>query len=195
MRTLGGEITTNNNFTHLITPSTTKGEKYLTGIAMGAFILHQKYLYKCKEERRFVDESEFEFGNPDSARNNSSQKIDNQVADAGYRWRKWISSNRNRFSKGAFTSFTFVMMNKSTERSQQLSQVLKYGGAEMLDVDPKCASTDELMRSNLQYCFTDLKTPLNTEFKKKLEDAGVKILSFNSIFHYLVSKELPNEIQ
>lgn len=189
-------MTNGSEFTHLMTPQPSKGEKYLSGIAKGAYLLHPKYLYKCKEEGRFVDEDEYEFGNPAAAGSSYTQKFDEQVAEAGYRWRKWIQeTHREQFPNGAFTSINFIMLNLQADRIEQLSNVMIAGGGTMLNVDMTQTSSDELKRQELKYCFTDLKKTIKADIKKKLENADVKILSLNSIFHYLISKEVPNDIQ
>lgn len=86
------------------------------------------------------------------------------------------------------------MYNLVPERIEQLANVLISGGAEKVDVNMNTTTVEQLKRLKLQYFFTDPKKPLSPEIKKKLTDAGVKILALTSIFHYIVSKTIPDGI-
>jgi hypothetical protein len=190
---LGGKMDSS-NFTHLITPKPTKGEKYLTGIAKGCYLLHPKYLLKCQESKLFVNEDSFEFGNP-SIDAVFSQKIDDDLASAGYRWRQWIKiTHRDRFTNGAFTNVRFIMMVLN-EKGEQLTNVIVGGGGQKIDIKlTSNTSVDDITKQNVNYCFEDGKKPLSNNIKTILKQANVKILLTTAILNYLMSKDVPNNI-
>lgn len=181
------------NFTHLITPMPTKGEKYLTGMARGAYLLHHKYLADCQASNGFLDEAKYEFGNPASNHTLMSQRIDGDLASAGFRWRNWIKiTHRDRFPFGAFSNVVFVMLGG--EKMNQMANVITGGGGRKVEVDFTNLTTQGLRSLKINHCFVDPKKPLKSEIRQIFVDAGVKVLPTSSILKYLISKEVPNEI-
>lgn len=137
-------MTTDNDFTHILASMPSTSGIYLSGMAKGALLLHPGYICKSDEKERFIDETEYEFGNEAFDNNVLSQEIDERLAKAGYRWRNWIKNNPDQFSNGAFSDCNFIMMNLPPDRIEQLASVVICGGGEMNKIDMTTATVAEI---------------------------------------------------
>uniref|UniRef100_A0A7E4VJA1 DNA topoisomerase 2-binding protein 1 n=1 Tax=Panagrellus redivivus TaxID=6233 RepID=A0A7E4VJA1_PANRE len=103
-------------------------QKLLSAIAAGKVICHTSYVIASARKGEWLDEEEYEFGNPKSYRHIRVQDLSalaKQVAEAGYRWRKQIEM----IGHGAFYGWKVIMF-MPPNRAEALAEVIKCGGGE-----------------------------------------------------------------
>ncbi|CAG9762703.1 unnamed protein product [Ceutorhynchus assimilis] len=111
--------------THLICLKPGRNEKTLCFMAAGKWILHMSYLEKSAEAGHFLDEEEFEFGNPKAKKNGIYEEKDNCI----FYWRKEIKTR----GYGAFNDMRAIII---AEKKELLANVVQSGGGAVVNVEP-----------------------------------------------------------
>ncbi|KAG5323618.1 TOPB1 protein, partial [Pseudoatta argentina] len=155
IRDLGGDVSTDANFdssaTHLLCIRLSRNEKMLSSIASGKWILHCSYLQDSKREGRFLDEEEYEWGNPKSKNKipESSSKLENTIGAAVYKWRLKLQKE----SYGPFSNMLALLM-VSEEKYDQFKRLIEAGGG--LVMQAKCVLINFYRKENsFIICYSD----------------------------------------
>ena len=182
----------NSNFTHLISAKPNRSEKFLMSLAGAKFIIHSEYIDECSRQGKFVDEAEYEFGNPkfapaldDSVKNEKTFKMP-------YKWRKWIKSeHKARFEYGAFTGMAFIVAGSESKVSQ-FKNIIEAGGGKFLEVDfAKKLDPALIKRERVDYCLIEMSSYLSKENDEILKKCNVACDYIKLVASYLLSDEAP----
>lgn len=126
LENLGGIVSQLKNYdpnaTHLITSKIQRNEKTLASMAAGKWVLHDSYVDKCYEAGQFLNEEEFEFGNPKSQKM-IGVNFDRQTTykmESMYYWRKEIQKRKY----GAFKDIRAIIVAVNPE---QIGRVIEAG--------------------------------------------------------------------
>ncbi|KYM95649.1 DNA topoisomerase 2-binding protein 1-A [Cyphomyrmex costatus] len=156
IRDLGGDVSTDANFdnsaTHLLCIRLSRNEKMLGSIASGKWILHCSYLQDSKREGRFLDEEEYEWGNPKSKNKIpvSSGELENAIGAAIYRWRLKLQKDFN----GPFSNIVALLM-VSEEKYDQFKRLIEAGGGLVMQAKPPYDASPSGRR--ITHCFVNVK--------------------------------------
>ncbi|ALC49297.1 mus101 [Drosophila busckii] len=167
--------------THLLCERPNRGEKMLGCIAAGKWVLNIEYIEACHARGAFLDESFYEWGNPQALNLPTLSTEEQQIAAAAHRWRLDLSASGG----GAFSSQRVILSLQ--ERSlAAIGNVLQAGGATILQVhSPYSADADA---SSATHCYVDVKkSPLNPKDFAYLQKLGVRIMSQMCINSLLMS--------
>lgn len=178
---MGAKLSTSSAYdpsvTHLICPKPGKNEKALAAIASGKWILHVSYVQKSKEAGQFLDEEEFEFGNP-KAKNKEFYDVKDSYV---YHWRRKISGR----GYGAFHDMRAIVV---AEKRNALINVIEAGGGVVIDIEPPYEDTVDAT-----HCLMELKKITNISQYMPLAQQGIKCYNIFYISHHLFNAENPNE--
>lgn len=153
---LGGEVLSDVTpaMTHLITPRPSRSEKHLTALAAGKWVLPPVYLWRCHEAGTFIEESDYEWGNPANSERLPSaglKETEIKLAAAAHRWRVTLSKN-DGVRRGAFSGWR-VLVATVPERLGAFVRLIEAGGGTVL--------TERISESNfpcdLTHCFVEMK--------------------------------------
>ncbi|XP_011866675.1 PREDICTED: DNA topoisomerase 2-binding protein 1 isoform X2 [Vollenhovia emeryi] len=156
IKDLGGDVSTNANFdnsaTHLLCIKLSKNEKVLGSIAAGKWVLHCSYLHSSHQNDRFLDEEEYEWGNPKSKNTipKSSGEIENAIAAAAHRWRLKLQKN----PIGPFSNIVALLM-VSEEKYDQVKRLLEAGGGSVVQARPPYDVSPSGRK--ITHCFVNVK--------------------------------------
>ncbi|XP_018339764.1 PREDICTED: DNA topoisomerase 2-binding protein 1-A isoform X3 [Trachymyrmex septentrionalis] len=156
IRDLGGDVSTDTNFdnsaTHLLCIRLSRNEKMLSSIASGKWILHCSYLQDSKREGRFLDEEEYEWGNPKSKNKipEPSSKLENAIGAAVYKWRLKLQKE----SYGPFSNIVALLM-VSEEKYDQFKRLIEAGGGLVMQAKPPYDVS--LPGRRITHCFVNVK--------------------------------------
>ncbi|XP_034950082.1 DNA topoisomerase 2-binding protein 1 isoform X2 [Chelonus insularis] len=153
IKELGGEVSTVGNFditaTHLLCLRPTRNEKMVGSIASGKWILHCSYVRECEKAGKFIDEDEFEWGNPRSI---YASELDNeqerQLALAAHKWRIKLSGKNS----GAFHDMVAMLM-VSKEKYATFERLIKAGGGTVVEAKPPYNSPNG---KKVTHCFIQM---------------------------------------
>nr|CAH7737114.1 unnamed protein product [Callosobruchus chinensis] len=134
IESLGGAVSELANYdpacSHLISPKPCRNEKPLACMAAGKWILHTNYIYESKKRARFLNEEEFEFGNPKSAGNfDLPEDVDKSKLSRSHWWRKEIA----RRGYKAFNDMRAIVV---AQKREPIVRVIEAGGGVVVDVKP-----------------------------------------------------------
>lgn len=178
---MGGTISTCSAYdpavTHLICSKPGKSEKALASIASGKWILHVSYVQKSKEAGRFLNEEEFEFGNPKAKNKPFYDPKDSYI----YYWRKKISER----GYGAFYDMRAIVV---AEKRNALINVIEAGGGVVIDIEPPYHDTVDAT-----HCLMELKVIESFSPYVPLAQQGIKCYKVVYISHHLFNAERQNE--
>ncbi|CAH0386515.1 unnamed protein product [Bemisia tabaci] len=116
--------------THLIMQTPIRSEKLLCSMARGLWILHPRYIQASKETGFFLQEEDFEWGNPKSAKNIpplTAMSSASALAMAAVRWRKKISTT-GQFAFSGMRALLYV----SKQKVEPVTRLVQNGGGEIL---------------------------------------------------------------
>ncbi|XP_066258157.1 DNA topoisomerase 2-binding protein 1-A [Euwallacea similis] len=150
--------------THLICPRLAKNEKTLASMAAGKWILDVSYIEKSKAAGRFLEEEEFEFGNPNARANVSFGKEDG----GPYFWRREVS----RRGYGAFNDMRAIVV---AESRIPIINVIKAGGGIIVNVEPPF---DDAIHAT--HCLLEIKMVKDFSAYVPLAQQGIKC--FNTVY-------------
>uniref|UniRef100_A0AAG5CVL1 BRCT domain-containing protein n=1 Tax=Anopheles atroparvus TaxID=41427 RepID=A0AAG5CVL1_ANOAO len=174
--------------THILCGKPNRGEKMLSGIAAGKWILSTKYLDDSHDAGYFLDEESYEWGNPKAAENLAvlATPSELETASAVYTWRKRISTDVGKHD-GAFTGFRVLLV---VPKKDQFVRLLQSGGGFVVDCEPPFINSERAMSAT--HCFVDRKLKLPSEDHRALAEAGIAVLSIMYLNAYLTSTSLPD---
>ncbi|XP_035896167.1 DNA topoisomerase 2-binding protein 1 [Anopheles stephensi] len=174
--------------THILCGKPNRGEKMLSGIAAGKWLLSTKYLDDSFDAGYFLDEECYEWGNPKAAGKLTALASagDLETAAAAYTWRTRIANDVGK-QDGAFTGFRVLL---AVPKKDQFVRLIQSGGGFVLDLDPPFISSERAMSAT--HCFVDRKVKLTSEDHRALAEAGIAVLSIMYLNAYLTSASLPD---
>ncbi|KAK7789369.1 hypothetical protein R5R35_001224 [Gryllus longicercus] len=148
------------NATHLLCQQPSRNEKVLTSIAAGKWVLEKLYLEDSKREGHFLNEEDYEWGNPKASYLQKLLKpgsLNEQLAKAVYRWRCKIQIT----GKKAFHGMKAIICS-SKEKAELYKRIVIAGGGEVLNIsppfsEPGCATVCILELAKVQHR-VDLQT-------------------------------------
>uniref|UniRef100_A0A6P7GLA0 DNA topoisomerase 2-binding protein 1-like n=1 Tax=Diabrotica virgifera virgifera TaxID=50390 RepID=A0A6P7GLA0_DIAVI len=122
--------------THLLCPKPARNEKSLSCMASGKWILHTSYLEKSIEAGHFLNEEEFEFGNPKSVGNFTiSHDRDTETrTQQMHWWRKEVG----RRGYGAFNDMRAIVV---ANKREPIIRVIEAGGGVVINLKPPFEDT------------------------------------------------------
>lgn len=163
----------------------------MLALSQGLFILHSSYINHCYDEGHFIDEDEFEFGNPSFAAATLSKVTQKDgICQAPFKWRKWITEDfPERFAEGAFTGKTFIIASSGT-KAAQFGKLVKGGGGKCVDFNKdEPLRVSVLKQQKVNICLTE-NNMLSEENKKVLVQCGVAIHKVNYLNEYFMQEKL-----
>ncbi|XP_058791574.1 DNA topoisomerase 2-binding protein 1 isoform X2 [Phymastichus coffea] len=125
----GGEVSTESSFdptaTHLLCLKPARNEKILSSIAAGKWVLHYHYIEACIEENKFINEEEYELGNPKSQGIIPDPSSENEkvIMAAAHRWRLKLLKDPG----GAFQGMIALLITQK-EKKEQFVRLINAGG-------------------------------------------------------------------
>lgn len=139
INSLGAEVN-DKDFTHLMIPKPNKSEKFLMAVAKGLFVVHFEYVGRCESQAAFLDEAEYEMGNPkflQSIATDYDLDATTPLFKSAHKWRKWITNeHRDQFKHGAFTDMKFFITASPAKRAPIIN-VIESGGGKCFEVDQR----------------------------------------------------------
>lgn len=135
--------------THILCGKPNRGEKNLSEIAAGKWLLCIKYVEDSSEAGYFLDEEKFEWGNPAAVDLPPLEATERSVAKAAFNWRKRIISEADKHD-GVFTGFRVLLM---APKKEQFIRLIQSGGGYVIDMEPPFNVED----LNATHCFVDTK--------------------------------------
>ncbi|XP_058451555.1 DNA topoisomerase 2-binding protein 1-A [Malaya genurostris] len=188
---LGGELSTrpteyDPSCTHIVCGKPNRGEKILSGIAAGKWLLCTKYLHDSCKAGYFLNEEPYEWGNPQAIDLPPLEPQEKLVAKAAYNWRLKISREAGKHD-GVFTGFRVLLL---APKKEQFIRLLQSGGGFVINVDPPFVNSEEAMSAT--HCFVDKKVKINPRDHKALAEAGIIVMSIMYLNAYLTSETLPD---
>lgn len=191
---LGGtyldECSSSNIFTHLICPKPNRGEKYMMAIACGKFVMHADFIHECHLKGRFIDEAEFEFGNPNFRISLAGEfEVDEKFFKAPYMWRKRIAIDQaKRFKDGAFTGKSFIIASQT--RNGAFLSIIKAGGGKHVEVNFKETLKSSCIKG-IDFCLHE-SGALSKENLNILKQCKVTINRLSFISDFLMHETIPD---
>ncbi|KDR12289.1 DNA topoisomerase 2-binding protein 1-B isoform X2 [Zootermopsis nevadensis] len=163
---LGGEVTGKHTFdpsaTHLVCSRPGRSEKLLASIASGKWVLHKGYLDVCQKEKQFVQEDEFEWGNPSASslmRDLKLDSLEHDLALSAYRWRRILTGDNT----GAFMGMRAAVCI-SREREEPFKRLVLAGGGRLVDF----SNLDEATHCFVELSKASLPVDLSVLVKKRI---------------------------
>ncbi|XP_018314728.1 DNA topoisomerase 2-binding protein 1-A isoform X2 [Mycetomoellerius zeteki] len=156
IKDLGGDVSTDANFdssaTHLLCIRLSRNEKMLSSIASGKWILHCSYLQDSKREGRFLDEEEYEWGNPKNKNKipEPNSELENAIGAAVYKWRLKLQKELY----GPFSNMVALLM-VSEEKYDQFKRLIEAGGGLVMQAKPPYDASPSGRR--ITHCFVNVK--------------------------------------
>ncbi|RLU18231.1 hypothetical protein DMN91_008587 [Ooceraea biroi] len=153
---LYGEVSTDTNFdnsaTHLLCVRLARNEKMLGSIASGKWVLHCSYLRDSEREGRFLNEEEYEWGNPKSKGKipEPNGEIEQAIATAAYRWRNKLLCESN----GPFSGMVALLM-VSEEKYDQFKRLIEAGNGSVIQARPPYDTSPSGRK--ITHCFVNVK--------------------------------------
>ncbi|XP_053692847.1 DNA topoisomerase 2-binding protein 1-A [Sabethes cyaneus] len=194
IKQLGGELSGKPNeydpaCTHIICGKPNRGEKILSGIASGKWLLCSKYLDDSCKAGFFLNEEQYEWGNPKAKNLPPLEALEKQVSNAAYIWRCKIAQEAGKHD-GVFTGFRVLLL---APKKEQLVRLVKSGGGYVITVGPPYVHSAEAMTAT--HCFVDKNSQLSSRDHKALAEAGIAVMSIMYLNAYLTSEKLPDPVK
>ncbi|KAH1009030.1 hypothetical protein HUJ04_001459 [Dendroctonus ponderosae] len=147
--------------THLVCGKPGRNEKTLACMAAGKWIIHTSYVDNCIAAGHFLDEEEYEFGNP-KARVNI--QFEDKASCIPF-WRKEIK----RRGYGAFSDLRAIVVAGNRE---PIVNVIEAGGGVVVSVNPPF---DDPIHAT--HCLIELKTVKDLSAFVVLAEQGIKCIN------------------
>nr|XP_029713990.1 DNA topoisomerase 2-binding protein 1-like [Aedes albopictus]XP_029713991.1 DNA topoisomerase 2-binding protein 1-like [Aedes albopictus] len=189
---LKGEVSTKPNeydpaCTHILCSKPNRGEKILSGIAAGTWLLCTKYIDDSCKAGHFLNEEQYAWGNPEAKNLPPLEPADMQVATAAFNWRKKIELKGGK-RDGVFTGFRVLLL---APKKQQFIRLLKSGGGLVIEQDPPFCDSEVAMMAT--HCFVDVKkSKIGPRDHIALAQAGIAVMNIMYLNAYLTSEMLPD---
>ncbi|XP_032667662.1 DNA topoisomerase 2-binding protein 1 isoform X2 [Odontomachus brunneus] len=156
IRELGGDVSMDASFdnsaTHLLCIRPSRNEKMLGSIASGKWVLHCSYLRDSEREGRFLDEEEYEWGNPKSKDTipELNGEIERAIAAAAYRWRLKLLKKPN----GPFSDMVALLL-VAEEKYDQFKRLIVAGGGSVMQARPPYDTSPSGRK--ITHCFVNVR--------------------------------------
>ncbi|XP_011139690.1 DNA topoisomerase 2-binding protein 1-B isoform X2 [Harpegnathos saltator] len=156
IRKLGGDVSMDANFdnsaTHLLCAKLSRNEKMLGSIASGKWVLHCSYLRDSDRADRFLDEEEYEWGNPRSKGTipEPNNEIEQGIAAAAYRWRLKLLKKPD----GPFSDMVALLL-VSEEKCDQFKRLIEAGGGSVMQARPPYDASP--FGRKITHCFVNVR--------------------------------------
>ncbi|XP_023021117.2 mutagen-sensitive 101 isoform X1 [Leptinotarsa decemlineata] len=179
LENLGAQVSNLTNYdptcTHLLCPKPARNEKSLSCMAAGKWVVHTSYLEKCVQAGHFLDEEEFEFGNPKAeGKFGTPQDRESELRiQRMHWWRKEIS----RRGYGAFNDMRAIVV---ANKRNPIMRVIEAGGGVVIDVKPPFDDT-----VHATHCLLELKSVENVADYIPLARQGIYLVNTVYISDYL----------
>lgn len=189
---LKGEVSTKPNeydpiCTHILCSKPNRGEKILSGIAAGKWLLCTQYIDDSCKAGHFLNEEQYAWGNPKAKDLPSLEPAEKQVATAAYNWRQKISLEAGKHD-GVFTGFRVLLL---APKKQQFIRLLRSGGGHVIEQEPPFWDSEMAMMAT--HCFVDVKkSKISPRDHKALAQAGIAVMNIMYLNAYLTSETLPD---
>lgn len=165
LKKLGGVISEMGAYdpgcTHLICGKPGRNEKTLACMAAGKWIIHASYVDRCVSAGQFLDEEEYEFGNPKA---HGNIQFEDKASCIPF-WRKEIK----RRGYGAFSDLRAIVMAGNRE---PIVNVIEAGGGVVVNVNPPF---DDPIHAT--HCLIELKTVKDLSTFVVLAEQGIKCIN------------------
>ncbi|KAL0125656.1 hypothetical protein PUN28_004619 [Cardiocondyla obscurior] len=156
IKDLGGDVSMDVNFdnsaTHLLCIRPSRNEKMLGSIAAGKWVLHYSYLRDSEQNGKFLDEEEYEWGNPKSKDKLPAvnSEIEKAIAAAAYKWRLKLQKELD----GPFSNIVALLM-VSEEKYDQFKRLIEAGGGSVMQARPPYDASPSGRK--ITHCFVNVK--------------------------------------
>lgn len=159
-----------------------RGERFLSAVASGMYVVHHNFVLDSYKNGKFLPEDEYEFGNARfkiSLIASQTFSSNDPIFTCPYRWRIKIQNEPQRYSNGAFTGCTFIIL-ANKDKINGIKNVLKAGGAKVVEMEPPFSSVS-LRRSNVTHCLAHQKnlTIQDVDFLRNCDIACYQIIFVN----------------
>ncbi|XP_050354727.1 DNA topoisomerase 2-binding protein 1-B isoform X2 [Nymphalis io] len=186
---LGGEVCDGAELdleaTHLLCSAPGRSEKMLGSVAAGKWVLHPAYVARSRQAGRFLEEDEFEWGNPRAGALPALSGAERALARAAHRWRQ----QRARRAAAPFAA-TRALLHVPAPRRRLLARLLLAGGGETVDDEPPYTN------DNITVCFADIKRyPLSDRDAAWLISKRIPVCPPVLLSSYLTEDVPPNPIE
>ncbi|CAG9576231.1 unnamed protein product [Danaus chrysippus] len=186
---LGGEVSDSPELdlfaTHLLCAAPGRSEKMLGSVAAGKWILHPAYISRSRAAGRFLEEEEYEWGNPKASCLPSLTGAEKSLAQAAHRWR----AARKAGGRGPFDGMRAVL-HVPAARKRLLARLLEAGDGIALDDEPPYSEV------NVTVCFADLKRyPLSERDSSWFISRGTPVCPPVLLSSYLTEDTPPDPLQ
>ncbi|XP_045456996.1 DNA topoisomerase 2-binding protein 1-like [Melitaea cinxia] len=186
---LGGEVSDGSELdleaTHLLCAAPGRSEKMLGSIAAGKWVLHPAYVARSRQSGRFLQEEEFEWGNPRATALPTLSGGEKALARAAHRWR----SARELRDSAPFSD-TRALLHVPAARRRLLARLLHAGGG--LAVPDEPPYTDD----SITVCFADIKRyPLSDRDAAWLISKRIPVCPPVLLSSYLTDEVPPDPVE
>ncbi|XP_018580230.1 DNA topoisomerase 2-binding protein 1 [Anoplophora glabripennis] len=179
LESLGATVSDLSNYdptgSHLLCPKPARNEKILSCMAAGKWILHTSYLEKSLEAGHFLDEEEFEFGNPKSA-GKLVVKFEKDT-ELRMKYMHWWRKEVSRRGYGAFNDMRAIVV---AQKKDSIIRVIEAGGGLVIDVSPPFEET-----VHATHCFLEQRSVRDYTDYIPLAQQGIYLLNTVYISDYL----------
>ncbi|KAJ8954961.1 hypothetical protein NQ318_000392 [Aromia moschata] len=183
LESLGATVSELTNYdpssTHLLCPKPARNEKTLSCMAAGKWILHTAYLEKSLQAGCFLNEEEYEFGNPKSA-GKFSIEFDKDT-EARMQKMHWWRLEISRRGYGAFHDMRAIVV---AQKRDPILRVIEAGGGVVIDVKPPF---DDSVHAT--HCLLEQRSVRDYSDYIPLAQQGIYLLNTVYISDYLYQPE------
>ncbi|XP_050684584.1 DNA topoisomerase 2-binding protein 1 isoform X2 [Leptidea sinapis] len=185
IRELGGELCEGAELdfraTHLLCAVPGRSEKMLCSVASGKWVLHPAYVARSKAAGKFLDEEEWEWGNPAATSLPALGGGEAQLARAAHRWRLATAHG----GPGPFRGVAAIL-HVPPARATLLARLLRAGGGLALSDSPPYSSDEATV------CFADVKRlPLSERDATWLRSKRIPVCPPVLLSSYLTEEVAP----
>ncbi|XP_064076968.1 DNA topoisomerase 2-binding protein 1 isoform X2 [Vanessa tameamea] len=186
---LGGEVCDGAELdleaTHLLCSAPGRSEKMLGSVAAGKWVLHPAYAARSRQAGKFLEEDEYEWGNPRAGALPALAGAERALARAAHRWR----AARARGAAAPFAG-TRALLHVPAPRRRLLARLLLAGGGEAVDDEPPYTN------DNITVCFADIKRyPLSDRDAAWLISKRIPICPPVLLSSYLTDEVPPDPVE
>lgn len=136
----------------------------------------------------FLDEENYEFGNPNCKKELHVPAKDMDLVLAAHRWRLRVA-NDIKYKKGAFSGFK-VLLVCSKEKIRQFAAVVRSGGGEFVEHQPPFLRR-AVTGYGITHCFIETKVKLGHTDVETLKKAKIPIVLIMYLNIFLLQENLP----
>ncbi|CAK1600310.1 unnamed protein product [Parnassius mnemosyne] len=171
--------------THLLCAAPGRSEKMLGSVAAGRWVLHPAYVARSRAAGTFLQEEEFEWGNPRASCLPAVSGAERSLAQAAYRWRACRVAGR----PGPFAGVV-ALLHVPAARRRLLARLVHAGDGLAPDDEPPYNN------ENITVCFADIKRyPLSERDSTWLKSRKIPVCPPVLLSSYLTEETRPNPEQ